>query len=407
MKKEIDIHNYPKRLAGALEQVRKAAISERNRQLILEFRDFCSVENISMPRIERYLGVLVFWAKTLQADFDKVTKEDITEAVRFLQENDYSPWTKSTYKIMLKRFFKWLKKAEDEMPYEVKWISTAIKKTDKKFIDNAELLTEDEVRALINAADHPRDKALVATLYESGTRIGEHGSLQIANVKFDEHGAILNVVGKTGPRSVRIISSAPLLGAWLNMHPHRNEPDSPLWVNIGSANHNKVMRYDNIRCLLQRLFEKISIKKRFNPHIFRHARASFLADHLTEFQMNQYFGWIQGSKMPSTYVHMSGKQIDASILALNGIQQDKENIESRLKPKVCQRCNTMNAVDARYCTKCSGILDLKSAFEVEEKLRQEKEARERADSILNLLVKDPDFMKVFEEKVKGLKEAIY
>jgi len=67
----------------------------------------------------------------------------------------------------------------------------------------------------------------------------------------------------------------------------------------------------------------------------------------------------------------------------------------------------MNAVDARYCTKCSGILDLKSAFEVEEKLRQEKEARERADSILNLLVKDPDFMKVFEEKVKGLKEAIY
>ena len=44
-----------------------------------------------------------------------------------------------------------------------------------------------------------------------------------------------------------------------------------------------------------------------------------MANHLTEFQMNQYFGWIQGSDMPSTYVHMSGKNVDEALLRMNGV----------------------------------------------------------------------------------------
>ena len=50
----------------------------------------------------------------MNVDFDKATKADIIRAVRIIQENDkYRPWTKSTYKIMLKRFYRWLKKGED------------------------------------------------------------------------------------------------------------------------------------------------------------------------------------------------------------------------------------------------------------------------------------------------------
>ncbi|MBW2965283.1 tyrosine-type recombinase/integrase, partial [Candidatus Woesearchaeota archaeon] len=80
------------------------------------------------------------------------------------------------------------------------------------------------------------------------------------------------------------------------------------------------MHYSAIRSMVSRTFEKAGIRKKCNPHAFRHSRATYMANHLTEFQMNQYFGWIQGSDMPSTYVHMSGREVDDAILAMNGLK---------------------------------------------------------------------------------------
>lgn len=106
MKQELDIYNYPKRLEVALRQLNESTISLRNKELILQFRDFCSLEGIGIPRIERYIGVLKKWAELLQVDFDKASKEDIMKAVRIVQESKHTAWTKATYKIMLKRFYK-------------------------------------------------------------------------------------------------------------------------------------------------------------------------------------------------------------------------------------------------------------------------------------------------------------
>ncbi|MEA3378864.1 MAG: hypothetical protein U9Q69_04460 [Nanoarchaeota archaeon] len=52
--------------------------------------------------------------------------------------------------------------------------------------------------------------------------------------------------------------------------------------------------------MIRKLFKEAGVDKKHNPHTFRHSRASYLANYLTEFQMNQYFGWVQGSDMPST-----------------------------------------------------------------------------------------------------------
>lgn len=37
--------------------------------------------------------------------------------------------------------------------------------------------------------------------------------------------------------------------------------------------------------------------------------------------MNVYFGWVQGSGMPSIYVHLSGRDIDDAILKANGVTE--------------------------------------------------------------------------------------
>jgi len=403
MKTEIDIHNYPKRLRNMLRKLEESPISQRNRELILQFKAYGQLEGgLGVPRIERYMGVLKDWALLLNKDFDRCTKEDIMKAVAFIQDKqDYTAFTKSTYKTMLKRFFRWVKDSGDEQPEETRWIKTRIKMTEKKMLSNSELITEDEIKKAIAVAANPRDKAFISVLYESGARIGEIGSLQICNVSFDKYGATLNVEGKTGSRPIRIISSTAYLMMWLENHPFRNNPQAPLWVRVKSKKMIG-MGYPGFNVVLRRTFRQAGIHKRCNPHLFRHSRSTFLADYLTEFQMNQYLGWIQGSRMPSVYVHMSGKKIDSSILAMNGITQPKEEKESLIKPKICPKCETINTPEANFCTRCAGILDVKAAVQLEEGYMQEKELKVNSEELMKTLLRDRELIEMFALKIKSL-----
>lgn len=364
MKADLDIHDYGRRLQTAIIALERPEVAPRNRQLIKEFKDSCVLEDMSLARMERYVGCLRRMAEILGKDFDRATREDITRVVRDIQMQDTSPWTKYTYKILLRRFYKWLKGDNEEYPEEVKWIKPRVKLSDTKLPNEGDLLTEEEVDNLVRVAITPRDKAFVALLYESGARIGEMGSLQIRNVKPDNYGVVLWVTGKTGQRPIRIIKATPHLMTWLACHPRKDDPEAALWVTISTAKHTPVC-YAAMRNLLQRLFERAGIRKRFNPHLFRHSRATHLAEHLTEFQLNVYFGWVHGSNMAATYVHMNGKNVDAKMLELNGLAEANAPKEVK-KPRSCPRCETINTVEAKYCLKCGGVLDVRTAMEIGE-----------------------------------------
>ena len=88
---------------------------------------------------------------------------------------------------------------------------------------------------MIEAAEHPRDKALIASLYESGCRVGEIAALRISHIHFDEYGAYMIVKGKTGSRRIRLVFSAPILASWINVHPQKANPEAPLWVVVGTT----------------------------------------------------------------------------------------------------------------------------------------------------------------------------
>ncbi len=127
-----------------------------------------------------------------------------------------------------------------------------------------------------------------------------------------------------------------------------------------------------------------------------------MADHLTEFQMNQYFGWIQGSKMPSTYVHMSGKNLDDAILTLNGFKKEESKEPERLKPKMCVKCDTINSHDSHHCGKCGSVLDLRTALEQDERRKEEQLLRGNADKLMDMLLKDDQVKSLVLEKLGGL-----
>ncbi len=131
-----------------------------------------------------------------------------------IERSGYAEWTKHDYRVTLKKFFRWLRHYEDGYPPEVKWIRTTIQKNRTKLPE--ELLTPEEVQAMVTAATTVRDKALIASLYESGCRISEILNLQIRQIQEHPHGFQIMVKGKKGPRQLLLIACAPYIAAWFN-----------------------------------------------------------------------------------------------------------------------------------------------------------------------------------------------
>ena len=295
---------------------------------------------------------------SLQKNFRQVSKQDIVKLMANLETQDLEEWTKHTYRVVTKKFFQWLHKMDEtNYPPQVAWIHS--RATNNRHILPEELLTLEDVKLLLASAEKdPRDKAFIMTLWESGCRVGEILALRIRHVAFDEYGAILRVSGKTGERRVRIVSSAPLIAAWLTHNPYRENPDSPVWLQSGTT----PFTYGAARMMLRRRAKDAKLKKRVNPHMFRHSQASILADDLTEAQMNEYLGWKQGSKMPAIYVPLSGRNVDQKILEFKGMKKH-ERIPEASAVKGCPRCGHINPSTGKFCMKCALPLDLKAALE--------------------------------------------
>lgn len=69
-------------------------------------------------------------------------------------------------------------------------------------------------------------------LDDAGGRITEILTLRIRDVEERPYGFRLNVwVSKTCAHPIPIARSAPALARWLSVHPYRNNPGAPLWLD--------------------------------------------------------------------------------------------------------------------------------------------------------------------------------
>lgn len=351
-----DIHHFAKRVKATTENIRKDEnLLDENKLAILKFIEFSQAQGLSPATIIKDTSALKQIASFLGKPFDDAKVEDIVNVSRKIEDKDWSERTKRNARITLKKFYKWLRKT-DSYPDEVRWIKCSAKLKDKTL---PEILTEEEVLKLVETADNQRDKALVMTLYESGCRVGELLTARIRNVAFNENGATITVTGKTGSRRILLISSAPLLGSWLENHPAKNNPDALLWVtkfNRVSGEKHPPLGYAAVNKLLNKLRERAGISKRIYPHLFRHTRATHLANKLTEAQMKQIFGWTPDSGMASVYVHLSGRDVDNALLELHGLRTQTQN-DPKIKLKICPRCSERNSPDSKYCKRCALVID--------------------------------------------------
>ena len=386
---------YERQLSNYRKRIQQLPIPARNRQAIDAFADHCFSQGLTVRRVLKYMSNLKMIACWLHEEFGKVTRADIEKLVRKIERSDYAEWTKHDYRVVLKKFFKWLQGTEDYPP-EVKWLSSTVKKERNRLPE--ELLTQDEVKRLIAAAATARDRALIAILYESGCRIGELLSLQIRQLQKHPHGFQITVRaarGARGSRRLLLITTTPYLTAWLNQHPRPKDPSAPLWPSF--ACRSTPLTHRRASDILKTTAQRAKVTKPVNPHSFRHARATHLANHLTEAQMNEYFGWVQGSDMPSTYVHLSGRDVDQALLRLHNIAvRDEADSGQKFSLLRCPVCALQNPPSNNFCTRCGTILDEKTAKEtIQRHLR-----RRQADSALDWLLEDTEFRTLLDHKLR-------
>jgi len=385
-----DIYGREKELERMIEKIKKdKKITNKNRRAIVDFLDYCRANGMSVSRLLRYAHTLRKLSAVLKKDFKEATRRDIQRIIGKIESSNYKAWTKYTFKVMIKRFWKWLKGGDRKYPEEVEWIKARLSKKDEELPE--ELLTEEEIKAMVDAADNLRDRALISVLYESGCRVGEVLSLKVKHVWSNEYGCKALVKGKTGMRKILLITSAPYLATWINSHPFKDDPDAPLWVEM-KGEERKGLSYSGLSTMLKRVAEKAGIKKRIYPHLFRHSRATELAKHLTESQLKAYMGWVQSSKMAGVYVHLAGRDVDDALLEMHGIKRGRKKDGSKLKPRKCPRCGTTNEATNRFCKSCGSPLDMKTALEVEEK-------RKAYDEIISeVLAKNPEISRLIVQK---------
>lgn len=389
LKKSQGIYDYDAIIDRIYNLIEKE-LSDNNVEIIKEYDKVMINQSLAKATRQKHLQTVLSLSRLLNKDWKDATKQDIDNLVfRIMKEysSNLGQETNTSFdhKKVLKIFFRWFKLGsrdfkEVEDPAETKGIK--MKRVKDKII-REDLITEtDKTRLLFACGENARDRALIDCQTEAGTRPGEILNLLIKHVKFDKYGAILHVDGKTGPRTVRLVSSTPNLANWLAVHPFRNNPEAPLWMMLNKKRYGQMMSYVAARQMLMRRCMMANLSKRIYLNLFRHSEATTTAKFMTEAQMRKRHGWSADSRMPARYVHLVNADVDDAIFSYYGIN-DKKNVEKRAVPKKCVICEMLNSPEAEICSKCGKPLDLTTALKIDDA----NEARLSAiEEKLNLLL---------------------
>ncbi len=366
----------------------------QNKEIVLEYIRSKQSENLSFHRLTRIADFLWHLLVNFKFDFSKMTQREVEDILLWIRKQKWSDWTKYSYFRILKNFLSWLK---EERGIEVNLKKITIKKP-KNSIMPEYLISEEEFNKLLNATDDLQTKTLIGILYESGARIGEILSLKIKNVTFNEYGARILVRGKTGERIIPIVWFANSLAQFIESHPLKEKPEAFLWFYFDKNNQIKPLKYEIFRARLKRLCKKVGIKKRIYTHLFRHTRLTELAKELPEQLLKVLAGWSPDSKMAKTYIHLSGKDIEESLLTkVYGIPTKDVRKEEKLR--TCPKCKEANPYFAKICQRCKTPLDEKKLMKLMLNEDQIKEINDWAEVFLA-------FLKVMEKKYPGIWEEM-
>jgi site-specific recombinase XerD len=302
--------------------------------------------------------------------FEEVTKTDIGQ---FLSAKNTQN-TKNLYIFIIKSFYKnYLGKD--------KLVEQLHQKPCEETLTPSELLTPEEVIALANEAGKRRDmnKVIILTLFESCARISEVLGLKLGDVLFSsvvnkEDGNRKLIATLHFKRSKGNIKKQPVvltmfaseLKRWVENHPTKNDGLSPLFPS--THNSHKQIDCESVATVIWNAGERLGIKKRTNPHWFRHSGLSYFANNLNynEQLLMWRAGWTS-TQMAARYIHSGAELEGKSYLEKMGYAAEEKK-EIKVMSKTCPHCQANNPYTNSNCDLCGMPLSLEEyKIEIEKK----------------------------------------
>lgn len=373
----MDIHNYTIRV----EQAKVRFKEYRDGEVVLAFFNHLKTNGLTDARIWFYasrMKIVLKWFQEHDISLKNASRSDVEAFLSYILSRSYKAWTKHAYYILVKKLISFSKTGKTDVAVEeVSWmkVSQFEKQAEKESRATPEsLLTQDEFLKLVSASGSTRNRAIIYVAYEAALRPSELLTMKVASVVFKEKYCLISATGKTGVKRMPLITSFPLLLQLLKEHPLKDTPEAWLWID-NKGNRLSIYAY---YALLKRASKRAGLRKPIWAYLLRHARLTEMAKVLTEVQLNLFAGWVQGSDRAKTYVHFSARDLEDTLLEINGLKQSEKEA-GKMKLKTCSRCNNINPPDALRCEKCGLILDPKLALQVEKE--QDGSIKERIDRI--------------------------
>jgi integrase/recombinase XerD len=357
-------------------------VSDASKSVVNEYFLDIKLSNLKPKTVLSNVTIMMFILKTIKTDLDKLTEADSKIFQSALLDSKYAESTQKMYIIGFKRFLRWYAKnghTKGKKKY-LEICSNIQRKFHLKQVVLSDLLTADEVERMLAATHTNRNAAIIALLYDTGCRIGELVSVRMKDVVVvGEDWNITFPESKTKPRSVLLTLSIDPLSKYMDKHPNKNNPNGLLFVtakkmNIGTKekpiNVYKSIDTDTIREILKVTAIKANVDKRVFPHIFRHTRSTEYSKTMNEAAMREIFGWVEGSTVPSHYIHLSAQDSHNAIKAHYGLQNVSVNNQG-IQVGQCEYCNAINKTSRNICWQCKRPIN--------------KETKDAKDLVKNLL----------------------
>lgn len=341
-----------------------------------------SANNLSQQRRFKITSNLMY-ARQYLPPLREMTLADVyaaIEAIKCAKKPDgeeYAANTRADYIRILKRYVLWL--------IENEHVQIDFKKVKKirapaytpKVKSEEDILTEEEVKGVIETPRSLRYRALLGVLYEGGFRMQEMAYLRWRDVIFAEWGCRIRTDGKTEKeRNVPIIAYRELLAQWRTEHPDPS-PDNFVFVNY----HNRPLKYQSIEKTIKGFCATAGIQKRITPHIFRHSRVTHvLRAGMQETIAKKTFWGNVNTDMISVYAHLTSDDARDEFARLAGIEiPEREKAVSELQPVQCPNCHKVMPPGSTFCARCGLALSQKARNDLDGALAE----------LQSLLVQDP------------------
>lgn len=280
------------RTANYLNPLRQELTKKKdaNSQLLAKWLDYQEAEGRKVNTIMKNLYLMLKNIDLLEGkNLTKLTRQEVEAySLKVTRIYGVGPYRRALY-YALRQFVTWAKKAS-EPPDEVRWLKAP---RPANALVKEDMLTDEEVSELLKAEKSVEFRALWALLSSAGCRVGEALNIRVKDVKDEKSYLLVTVNGKTGKRCIPLTNLLEPIKDWLKEAP--TDPDALVFN----------WPYSTVRSRLRSLMARVNIPKKVNPHLFRHSTSTVLAAHMPQPVLEKRMGWVHGSDMPRTYIHLS------------------------------------------------------------------------------------------------------